>query len=74
MDRIGPVRAGMVYYSLPIFAAIGSFLVLGERVNGAQLAGGALIIGGILAATWPHKSAHAGAHQGESRDGHENRD
>ncbi|MBD5647273.1 MAG: DMT family transporter [Desulfovibrio sp.] len=73
VDRIGPVRAGMVYYSLPIFAAAGSFLVLGERVTGAQLVGGALIIGGILAATWPHKNAHAAAQQGENRDGHENR-
>ena len=72
VDRIGPVRAGMVYYSLPVFAAIGSFLVLGERVSGAQLVGGALIIGGILAATWPHKSAHAAAQQGGSKDGHEN--
>lgn len=70
VDRIGAVRAGMVYYSFPIFAAIGSFLVLGERVTRAQLVGGCLIIGGILAATWPRKSAPAAAQQGECEDGH----
>ena len=48
---IGPVRAGIVYYSLPVFAAVGAWLVLGEAVNAAQLAGGALIIGGIITAT-----------------------
>lgn len=70
VDRIGPVRAGIVYYSLPVFAAAGSFLVLGERVTGAQLAGGSLVIGGILAATWPHKGAPATQEQGEKEDGH----
>ncbi|MDE5878746.1 MAG: DMT family transporter [Desulfovibrio sp.] len=68
VDRIGPVRAGMVYYSLPLFAAIGSYLVLGERVTGAQLVGGALVIGGILAATWPHRAA---AQQGGTKHGQE---
>ena len=67
VDRIGPVRAGIVYYSLPVFAAVGSFLVLGERVTGAQIAGGSLVIGGILAATLPHKGT---AKQGEMKDGH----
>lgn len=66
VDKIGPVRAGMVYYSLPIFAAIGSFLVLGERVTGAQVVGGFLVIGGILAATWPRKAPLApGGKEGE---------
>ena len=51
VDRIGPVRAGIVYYSLPVFAAAASVAVLGEAVAGAQLVGGALVIGGIMAAT-----------------------
>ncbi len=51
IDRIGPVRAGIVYYSLPVFAAAASVAVLGEAVAGAQLVGGALVIGGIMAAT-----------------------
>lgn len=48
---IGPVRAGIVYYSLPVYAALAAWLVLGEDVNPAQAAGGLLIVGGIVTAT-----------------------
>ena len=51
ISRIGPVRAGIVYYSMPVFAATGAHIVLGEAVNTAQVVGGMLIIGGILIAT-----------------------
>jgi drug/metabolite transporter (DMT)-like permease len=53
IDRIGPVRAGILYYSLPVFAGAGSVLVLQEQIVPAQIAGGLLIIGGICAATVP---------------------
>lgn len=46
--HIGAVRAGIVYYSLPLFGSILAFFFLGERMNLAQMVGGALIIGGIL--------------------------
>lgn len=48
---IGPVLAGIVYYLLPLFTAIESVLLLGERVTAAHVLGGALIVSGILAAT-----------------------
>lgn len=48
---IGPVRAGIVYYSLPVYAALAAWRVLGERVAPAQIAGGLLIVGGIVTAT-----------------------
>ena len=61
VDSIGPVRAGIVYYSLPVFAAAASVLVLGEHIAPAQIAGGLLVIGGILTATLviPHHRARA---------------
>jgi drug/metabolite transporter (DMT)-like permease len=61
VDRIGPVRAGIVYYSLPVFAAVASVLVLGESIAPAQVAGGVLVIGGILVATLiiPHHRKQA---------------
>lgn len=64
VDNIGPVRAGIVYYSLPVFAAVASVLVLGEHVTPAQVAGGLLIIGGILTATLalPHGGRKEKAH------------
>lgn len=57
IDRIGPVRAGIVYYSMPIFAAIMAWIILGESVNLAQIAGGLLIISGIGASSvsWKRK-------------------
>ena len=42
ISRIGPVRAGIVYYSMPVFAATGAHIVLGEAVNTAQVVGGLL--------------------------------
>lgn len=51
VDRIGPVPASIIYYSLPVFAGIESALILGESVLPSQIAGGLLITGGICAAT-----------------------
>lgn len=48
---IGPVRAGFVYYTLPLFAAVAATIVLGEVVTLAHVAGGLCIIAGILVAT-----------------------
>ncbi|MHC1789022.1 DMT family transporter [Solidesulfovibrio sp.] len=48
---IGPVLAGIVYYSLPLFTAIESLLLLGERIALSHLIGGALIVSGIMLAT-----------------------
>jgi drug/metabolite transporter (DMT)-like permease len=48
---IGPVLAGIVYYSLPLFAAIESTLILGERIALYHVLGGGLIVSGIMVAT-----------------------
>lgn len=48
---VGPVKAGFVYYTLPLFAAVASTLVLGEVVTLAHVLGGVCIIAGILVAT-----------------------
>lgn len=48
---VGPVRAGFVYYTLPLFTAIASTFVLGEVVTSAHIVGGLCIIAGILVAT-----------------------
>lgn len=54
IDRVGPVRASFIYYSLPVFAGIEAVIILDETVRIAQIVGGALIIGGICVATLPH--------------------
>jgi drug/metabolite transporter (DMT)-like permease len=48
---IGPGRAAMVYYSLPIFSGLEAFIILGEPVTAAHAISGALILAGILIAT-----------------------
>lgn len=55
---IGPVRAGFVYYTLPLFAAVASVLVLGEHITPAHVGGGLLIVAGILAATLQLSAPH----------------
>lgn len=55
VDDIGPVRAGFVYYTLPLFAAVQSVLLLGETVLWSHAAGGLCIIGGIVLATFPRR-------------------
>jgi len=48
---IGPVLAGIVYYSLPLFAAVESVFLLHEGIAMFHVLGGGLIVSGILAAT-----------------------
>lgn len=51
IDLIGPVRSGVIYYSIPLFSSIEAALLLGESVTLSQIVGGILIIGGILFST-----------------------
>jgi len=51
ISRIGPAKAGMVYYSLPLFSGLEAWLLLGEPVGWFHLLGGVSIVGGIYAAT-----------------------
>ena len=54
---IGPVTAGMVYYTLPLFAAVEGVFILGEQITLNHVLGGGLIVAGILTATlqMPHR-------------------
>ncbi|WP_045215004.1 DMT family transporter [Desulfonatronovibrio magnus] len=49
--RIGPSRAGIIYYSLPLFSGLGAFLVLGEPVGWIHAVSGLMIFSGIVVAT-----------------------
>ena len=48
--RIGPLRTGLAMNLEPIVAIGGSWLLLGEGLAPAQLAGGALVISGVIGA------------------------
>ncbi|CAG34927.1 hypothetical membrane protein [Desulfotalea psychrophila LSv54] len=47
---IGPVRAGMIYYSLPIFSGTAAYLILGEAITSVHLCSVLLIVSGIFTA------------------------
>ena len=47
----GPSRAGMVYYSLPLFCGLEAWLILGEPIGWVHAVSAVLIIGGIVLAT-----------------------
>jgi drug/metabolite transporter (DMT)-like permease len=49
--RVGPTRATLFQYLIPVFAAILAFLLLGEDIRLFHLIGAALIIGGLVLAT-----------------------
>lgn len=52
-SRTTPTRAAIIFTSEPVFAGITSYLVEGERLPGAAMAGAGLILAGMIAAEIP---------------------
>ncbi len=50
IEHIGPVAAAMIYYTIPLFTAIQGVLLLGEKVTTLHVAGGILMLIGIVLA------------------------
>jgi drug/metabolite transporter (DMT)-like permease len=48
---VGPTRASLVYYSLPLFSGVEAFLLLGEPIHGIHVISGLLILSGVIIAT-----------------------
>ena len=60
LAKIGNLKAGIIYYLLPIFSGIEAALILGEKIYPSEIAGGALIILGIMLTNMPNnKSARS---------------
>ena len=57
--RIGPLRTGLVMNLEPIVAIGGSWLLLGQGLAPAQLAGGALVIAGVIGAQMSKRPVRA---------------
>jgi drug/metabolite transporter (DMT)-like permease len=55
--RIGPLRTGLVMNLEPLVAIGGSWLLLGQGLTPTQLAGGALVIAGVLGAQMSKRPA-----------------
>jgi drug/metabolite transporter (DMT)-like permease len=51
--HMSSARAALLFCFEPVFAAAAAWLWLGERLSGAQWAGGALILAGLVLADLP---------------------
>ena len=51
LEKIGPGRASVFINLIPVVSVLAAFLILGERLNGTQWAGGAVAIAGVYLAT-----------------------
>ncbi len=58
IETIGPIKSGMVYYTLPLFSMILASLFLGEAVTGIHFFSASLIVSGILIANYDGYKAH----------------
>jgi drug/metabolite transporter (DMT)-like permease len=48
IKKIGTIKAGTMYYTLPIFSITAAYFLLHERIYAAQLIGAVLILLGVL--------------------------
>lgn len=55
ISYIGPARAAIIYYSMPLFCGVEAIIFLGESVLWVHYISGAMILGGLLVATKPAK-------------------
>lgn len=56
LDRIGPGKASVYINLIPVVSVLAAFVLLGERLGTAQLAGGAVAVAGVYLATTASRS------------------
>jgi len=64
LDRIGPGRASSYINLIPVISVAAAYVILGERLGGLQLAGGAVAVAGVYLATTPGRRSAARARSG----------
>jgi drug/metabolite transporter (DMT)-like permease len=52
VELVGPNRAAPSHNLIPVFGALGSVIILGERLEAYHYAAAIIIIGGIVLAEW----------------------
>ncbi len=60
LNKIGNIKAGIIYYLLPVFSAAEAYFVLGEQISLAQIFGGAIVIAGVMMVSIPTRRFSAG--------------
>ena len=57
IKKIGAVRAGIIYYLVPVFGSFFAVVFLGETINSMQILGGTLVLGGVVFCSLSRKKA-----------------
>lgn len=52
IELIGAVRAGIIYYLVPVFGSFFAVILIDEQISIIQLAGGAMVLGGVVICTF----------------------
>lgn len=48
IKKIGAVKAGIIYYLVPVFGSFFAVIFLGETINSMQFLGGFFVLGGVI--------------------------
>jgi len=54
---VGPSKAGMIYYTLPLFSGLLAYLFLNEEISVVHFISAVLIVSGILTANFESKKS-----------------
>ena len=57
LETLGSLKAGLIYYLMPVFSSLEAAVVLHEGMTKVQLAGGALVLLGVFIAAY-HRPKH----------------
>ncbi len=60
LNKIGNIKAGIIYYLLPVFSATEAYFVLGEQIELSQIFGGMIVIAGVMTVSIPPRQLIAG--------------
>lgn len=55
IEKVGPSKAGMIYYTLPLFSGISAYVFLNEDIGMLHFYSALLIVSGILTANYESK-------------------
>lgn len=56
VEKIGPTKSSIIYYTLPIFSGFLAYIILGEKIEGIHLISMSLIIFGVITAIYEPKA------------------
>ncbi len=55
LQTIGTIRAGILFYTMPVFSSIAAYFLLDEVLQQSQLLGGAMVLAGVIYAALENK-------------------